>query len=479
MRRTKIVATVGPASSPEKRLRELVDAGVDVFRLNFSHGDHRSHQAVLERIRKVEADVGRPVAVLQDLCGPKIRLGLIPGGAVELVPGRELVLIPGLEKSDDPDRLGVSLPRLAEDARPGQRVLIDDGLIELKVVEVSREKNEVRCEVVHGGTAKDRKGVNLPDTDLTLQSFTEKDRVDLAWGLKNGVDFVALSFVRHEDDVKAVRELCAAVADPPQVIAKIERPEAVKRLREVVTAFDGVMVARGDLSVELPLWLVPAIQKKIIRTAIELDRFVITATQMLDSMQENPRPTRAEASDVANAIFDGTDAVMLSGETASGKFPVEAVKVMARIAVEADHETTLQTRLHSQVDLTTFCDAICGGALSVAEALSAKLLVTFTRTGRTARLMSRWQPKIPILGVTTERSTQRKMCLYRGVAPVCVKENERSEALVAEAEEAIARLALAQQGDIAVYVGGTELAAQGNINSLKVRRVGDAGDALA
>lgn len=479
MRKTKIVATVGPASSPEKRLRELFEAGVDVFRLNFSHGDHRSHQAILDRIRKVEAEVGRPVGILQDLCGPKIRLGLIPGGAVELNQGRVLDLIPGLEKSDDPNRLGVSLPRLAEDAQPGQRVLIDDGLIELKVLEVSREENRVRCEVINGGTAKDRKGVNLPDTALTLQSFTEKDRRDLEWGIKNNVDFVALSFVRHEDDVKDVRSMCAGMPSPPQVIAKIERPEAVKRLREVVGAFDGVMVARGDLSVELPLWLVPAIQKRIIRTAIELDRFVITATQMLDSMQENPRPTRAEASDVANAIFDGTDAVMLSGETASGKHPVEAVKVMARIAVEADMENELHLHLPSQIDLTSFCDAICGGALKVAQALSASVLVTFTNSGRTARLMSRWQPEIPILGVTTQDAPLRKMCLYRGVVPVQVANTERSETLVAEAEAAIVRLQLAKKGDIAIYIGGTELTAQGNINSLKVRRVGDAAETLS
>ena len=474
MRKTKIVATIGPASSPEKRLRELFEAGVDVFRLNFSHGDHRSHGAILERIRKVEAETGRPVAVLQDLCGPKIRLGLLPPGGVELAPGREVTLIPGLDRSTDPSRLGVSLPRLAEDAKAGERVLIDDGLIELKITSVSREKNEVKAEVVHGGLAKDKKGVNFPDTTLSLQSFTEKDRADLAWGLAHGVDFVALSFVRHEDDVLEVREMCKGVANPPMVIAKVERPEAVRRLREVVAAFDGVMVARGDLAVEMPLWLVPAIQKRIIRTAIELDRLVITATQMLDSMQENPRPTRAEVSDVANAIFDGTDAVMLSGETASGKFPVETVKVMSRIAVEADHETDLQHRLPSQIDLTSFCDAICGGGLKIAESLGARILVTFTRTGRTARLMSRWQPKIPILGVTTEHPTLRKMCLVRGVVPVLVEETDRSEKLVAGAEAEIMRRSLGQKGDIAIYVGGAELTAQGNINSLKVRRIGDA-----
>jgi len=473
-RKTKIVATIGPACSPAKPLRKLIEAGVDVCRLNFSHGDHRSHTQVLSRIRRVEQELGRPIAVLQDLCGPKIRTSKLPGGKVELEAGRELELVAGLEASRDPGQVGISLDRLADDAAAGQRVLIDDGLIELEVVAVGRSSRSLRCRVVHGGTIKERKGVNLPDTALNLPSFTEKDRRDFEWGLAHDVDYVALSFVRHEDDVRPLRDMIEASDAAPKVIAKIERPEAVRRLEQVVDAFDGVMVARGDLSVELPLYEVPAIQKEIIRLAILHDRPVITATQMLDSMQDNPRPTRAEASDVANAIYDGTDAVMLSGETATGRYPVEAVNVMSRIAVAADRQTDLEEheRKESYVDKSTFCDAICGGALKIAESLAARVLVAFTRTGRTALFMSKWQPKVPILGVTTEEGALRRMCLYRGVTPIKVAESEGSEALVAEAEAELVRLGLAAADDIAIYVGGANLTARGNINSLKVRRIG-------
>jgi pyruvate kinase len=476
-RKTKIVATIGPSSSAEKRLRTLIEVGVDVCRLNFSHGTHQHHSEVLARIRKIEADLGKPVAVLQDLCGPKIRTSKLPGGKVELIRGRSVDLVAGLEESDDPGRVGVSLDGLADDVKVGQRVLMDDGLLELVITSTDPAAGVVRCEVVHGGTLKDRKGVNLPDTELSLPSMTDKDREDLAWGVANEVDYVALSFVRHEDDVLGVREMIKDMPFPPRVIAKLEKPEAIKRLKPIMEAFDAVMVARGDLSVEMPLHEVPSIQKEIIRTAILLDKPVITATQMLDSMQDNPRPTRAEASDVANAIYDGTDAVMLSGETAAGQFPVEAVRTMHQIAVVADHDSdNLGSREHeSRVDLSSFCDAMCGGGLSVARSLGAKAIVCFTNTGRTALFMSKWQPKVPVLGVSTDPRALRRMCLYRGVEPILVQESDRSEVLVSEAETEMARRNIARTGDIVVYVGGSNLTAKGNINSLKVRRIGDAG----
>ncbi|MEZ6185031.1 MAG: pyruvate kinase [Planctomycetota bacterium] len=468
-----------PPSAPRpgaRTCRRLFAAGVNVFRLNFSHGDHATHTETLERIRKVEAEFDRPVAVLQDLCGPKIRTSKLPGGEIALHAGDQVRLVAGLDESHDPAVIGISLPRLADDATEGDRVLIDDGLIELRVLgRVGGDS--LSCEVVHGGLLRERKGVNLPDTGLSLTSFTEKDRNDLAWGIEHEVDFVAMSFVRHENDVRPLRELTAHMKNPPKLIAKIERPEAVERLREIVLAFDAVMVARGDLSVELPLYEVPVIQKRIIRLAALLDKPVITATQMLDSMQENPRPTRAEASDVANAIFDGTDAVMLSGETATGNYPEQAVRVMSQIAAYADSDTNQPeyNPLPSEVDQTSFADAMCGGAIRVAEHLNARCLVCFTKTGRTARFMSKWQPKIPVFGVSDEMSALRRMCLYRGINPILVASSERSEELVAQAEAEIIRRGWARQGELAIYVGGSNLTAKGNINSLKARRVGEAG----
>lgn len=476
--KTKIVATIGPASAPEKRMRALFEAGVNVCRLNFSHGTHEDHLQILERIRRVSDDLGLPIAVLQDLCGPKIRTSRLPGREVRLAPGQLVTLVAGLEESDDPSRIGVSVDRLAEEAQPEQRILLDDGLMEMEVVSTNPAEKTLTCRVIYGGTLKERKGVNLPDTKLSVPSFTEKDRRDLAWGLEHGVDYVAMSFVRHEDDVLPLREMMKGMADPPRVIAKIEKPEALLRLEQIVQAFDGVMVARGDLAIETPLYKVPALQKKIIRLANQHDRLVITATQMLDSMQENPRPTRAEVSDVANAIYDGTDAVMLSGETASGKFPVEAVRTMRMIADYADQDAEEREgslRHESELDISSWSDSICHGAVRIALDLKARVLVTFTMTGRTALFMTKYHPSIPIVGVTTEPRTVRRMALYRGVVPVLVNKTERSEELVAEAEAEIARRGLAQPGDLAVYVGGSNLTARGNINSCKVRRIGDAG----
>lgn len=474
-RKTKIVATIGPACSAMKPLRKVIEAGVDVCRLNFSHGTHAQHLEVLERIRQIEAELKRPVAVLQDLCGPKIRVTDLPGGAVELVEGQEVKVVAGLAESKDPKVIGASLENLATHAAPGHRLLFDDGLIELTVLEVDQLERTLTCRVVFGGVLKKRKGLNLPDTRLDVPSLTEKDRRDLLWGLEHGVDYVALSFVRHEDDATALRDMARGLDHPPRLIAKIEKPEAVERLEAIVKTFDGVMVARGDLSVEIPLWDVPEVQKEIIRTANLHDRIVITATQMLDSMQERPRPTRAEVSDVANAIYDGTDAVMLSGETASGQFPVEAVKVMCRIARAADGHADRQygSRRHeSLVDTTTFCDPICGGAITVARELDPCCLVAFTSTGKTALYMSKYHPTKPVIGATADPHTLRRMALYRGVIPIPLDmSSDRSEAIVMQAERAIKELGLGQVGDVVVLVGGEHLGTKGNVNSLKVRRL--------
>lgn len=474
--KTKIVATIGPSSSALKPLRQVIEAGVDVCRLNFSHGTHQAHFEVLERIRQVEKDLGRPVAVLQDLCGPKIRTTDLPGGAIDLVEGQRVRVVAGLAVSTDPNVIGASLDNLTVHAEPGHRLLLDDGLIELKILHVIQGEKALECEVVYGGLLKKRKGINLPDTRVDVPSLTDKDREDLLWGLKHGVDYVALSFVRHEDDAIQLRHLMSDMPSPPKVIAKIEKPEAVERLEQIVKAFDGVMVARGDLSVEIPLWEVPAVQKEIIRQANLHDKLSITATQMLDSMQERPRPTRAEVSDVANAIYDGTDAVMLSGETASGKYAVESVRVMGRIALAADSDADRQygSRRHeSLVDTRTFCDSICGGAIATARELNPCCLVTFTSTGKTALYMSKYHPTVPVVGATTDPRTYRRMALYRGVIPVLLAEGERSEDYVRHADHKIRELDLGQTGDIVIYVGGTNLGTEGNVNSLKVRRLGD------
>ncbi|HZV00823.1 MAG TPA: pyruvate kinase, partial [Planctomycetota bacterium] len=287
IRQTKIVATIGPASSDESMLRELLKAGVNVCRLNFSHGTHEDHEKVLERVRRLEVELGRPVAVLQDLCGPKIRTGKLPNGQVELVAGQEITLVAGDDKLPaDAARIGASYEDLASDASPGERVLLDDGLIELVVLSTNAAKREVRCRVIYGGTLKERKGINLPETKLRMPSVTAKDREDLAWGLEHGVDYVALSFIRHEDDLAEVRDATKKVRNPPRIISKMEKPQAVARMEQIIEASDGIMVARGDLGVEMPVYEVPAIQKRLIREAILRDRFVITATQMLESMTQ-------------------------------------------------------------------------------------------------------------------------------------------------------------------------------------------------
>ncbi|MBL4846871.1 MAG: pyruvate kinase [Planctomycetes bacterium] len=472
--KTKIVATIGPACSAMKPLRTVIEAGIDVCRLNFSHGNHEGHLEVLNRIRQIEAEIGRPIAVLQDLCGPKIRTTELPGGAIDLIEGQRVKVVAGLAESTDPNVIGASLESLTTHAEPGHRILLDDGLIELKMLEVDHGNLTVECEVVYGGLLKKRKGINLPDTRLDVPSMTPKDHRDLLWGLENNVDYIALSFVRHEDDVLQLRKAAEGLDSPPKLIAKIEKPEAVERLEQIVKAFDGVMVARGDLSVETPLWNVPALQKEIIRQANLHDRISITATQMLDSMQDRPRPTRAEVSDVANAIYDGTDAIMLSGETASGHYPVESVEVMRRIAQAADGHADRQygSRRHeSLVNVDTFCDSICGGAIATAKELNPCCIVTFTSTGKTALYMSKYHPTVPVVGATTDPRTYRRMALYRGVMPIQVEVNERSENLVHQVEAEIRRLGLGEPGDIVIYVGGTNLGTKGNINSLKVRRL--------
>jgi pyruvate kinase len=474
-RQTKLVATLGPASSSEETLAALIAAGVNVCRLNFSHGTHDSHRELIERIRRLSDEADRPVAILQDLCGPKIRVSKLPGdAALTLEAGQQVQLREHHDSSElPPGVIGVSLEGIADDVERGEPILLDDGALEFVVRESSKAKKTVTCQVIHGGVLKPNKGVNFPRTRLRVPSLTEKDKADLAFGLKMRVDFIALSFVRHENDINDLRARVTEAGLDAKLIAKIEKGEAVERSQQIIRASDGIMVARGDLGVEFPIYEVPAIQKRLIREAVMLDRFVITATQMLETMTHNPRPTRAEVSDVANAIYDGTDAVMLSGETAAGRYPIRTVEMMARIARRTDEEIAkgLGAKLTTDLDQTTFADALCHSAYTLACDAGAQLVVAYTGTGRTPLFMSRYRPSPTIIGATDNERVYRRLALIRGVEPLLIPDASTVRELTSVTEAAMVARGLARPGDLTIHVGGENLAARSNINSVRIRRL--------
>ena len=419
MRRTKIVATIGPASRERKVLESLAQAGIDVVRLNFSHGEHQEHLAVMQSVREIAARLGRPIAILQDLSGPKIRTGRLEDDKpVELRKGERITITTDESIEGTARLISTTYDPLPRDVSPGDRILLDDGNLELRVIKASLQ--EVECEVVDGGWLKSNKGMNLPGVKLSTPALTEKDRRDLAFGVKNGVDYVALSFVRQAADVSECKALIKSLGGTCPVIAKIEKREAIDDLAAILEAADGVMVARGDLGVELSTEEVPTLQKRIIEMANGAGKVVITATQMLESMIENPRPTRAEASDVANAILDGTDGIMLSAETASGRYPVEAVATMARIALYTE-EHYGAFRPPASVSIQCASDvasSLARVARTVAEELGCKLIVAFTESGTTAHLVSTYRPRPPIAAITPNADTYRRLALWWGVIPV-------------------------------------------------------------
>ncbi len=419
MERTKIVATLGPSCDSPEMITKLIQNGVDVFRLNFSHGNHKSHAEYIKRIRQISDQFESPVAIMMDLQGPKIRTGpLVDGQPVTLLPEQPFVIttrpVPG-----DRRCVGTSWPTLPNDVTSGDRILVSDGLIELRVEKVL--DSDIHCTVTTGGILSERQGINLPGVTLTAPALTAKDKDDLVFGLKQGVDYVALSFVRCPEDVLELKSIAAEMNLHPPVIAKIERPEAIDRFPEILDVSDGIMVARGDLGVEILPEKVPLVQKQIIAAANQAGKPVITATQMLDSMIRNPRPTRAETSDVANAIIDGSDAVMLSGETATGKYPLESVRMMARIApvVETGVSRGDQIKLPgwniSAVD--DQADAIADAACSLAEKQAFRAIVVMTRSGDSARYISRRRPAIPIYALTPNKDVYRHLALVWGVKP--------------------------------------------------------------
>jgi len=477
MRRTKIVATVGPASRSPQKLEQLVQAGVNVFRLNFSHGSHEEHLAVITSVREIAARLKKPVALLQDLSGPKIRTGKVREGA-ELVNGGRIAITTEPLVEGDASLISTTYEALPGDVKPGDRVLLDDGNLELRVVRSSGTR--VECEVVDGGPLRSNKGINLPGVALSTPALTEKDRRDLAFGVQHGVDFLALSFVRQAQDLEQARELVRAMGAHTSLIAKIEKPQALDNLDDILAAADGVMVARGDLGVELGTENVPIAQKRIIAAANNAGRVVITATQMLESMIDNPRPTRAEASDVANAILDGTDAVMLSGESAVGKFPVETVETMARIALftEEHGASSIRRRDSRRSDQprgpeapgTPITRSLTRVAVSVAEELECKLILAFTESGITARLLAMHRPRVPVVAVTPSEQVYRQLTLSWGVVPVRADLAGSTDDLLTIGEQQLRARGIVESGDTILMLSGHSAAAAAT-NMLRVHTV--------
>jgi len=467
MRKTKIVCTIGPASRSQEQIEALIRAGMDVARLNFSHGTREEHARVALAVRAAGARLGRPVAILQDLCGPKIRTGTLQNGTeVKLADGAGIT-ITTLPVTGNAERISTGYARLCSDVRPGDRILLADGLMELEVL--ATEATEVRCRIVHGGMLGEHKGMNLPGVALSAPAVTPKDIADLACGIELGVDYVAVSFVRRAADLLEVKRLFREHQADIPVIAKIEKPEAVENLDAILDVCEGVMVARGDLGVEVRPEKVPILQKRIIEAANRHGALVITATQMLESMISNPRPTRAEASDVANAILDGTDAVMLSAETSVGRYPVETVLMMGAIALEAEASGRgCPVAGHGQ---RSYPHAIAHAACSIAGDLELKAICAFTQSGYTARLVSKERPSAPILAFTHDRSVYNRTALYWGVAPLMVDFVEGTDELFGCVERELVRSHLAAEGDTVVVLGGMPVAVKGATNFLKVHRV--------
>ena len=472
-RRAKIVATLGPACSTEAIFSELVRAGLDVARLNFSHGSHEQKKQLIQMVRKVSKAEGKPICILGDLQGPKIRTGKLKDHIpVQLLAGKRLTITPG-DMIGTAAHIGTGFLTLAENLEPGSRILLSDGLIELIVHQVRGE--DVICDILNGGMLGENKGINLPGIPVRVPSLTEKDEEDLEFALKNDVDTIAVSFVRTADDVRHVKNRVTALKSDAWVIAKLEKPQAVEHLDSILEIADCIMVARGDLGVEVPPEKVPAIQKHIIRRAAEFRKPVITATQMLESMIENPRPTRAEASDVANAVYDGTDAVMLSAETAAGKYPVQAVAMMAKIITETEQQMRMDipppSRRYTRVRLSV-AETICECMAHSAEDLDVAAIAIFTESGSTVRMLSKYRPEPPIYALSPfERVINRSMLLW-GTYPILCTRFRDTDKLVNMAEDILCDAGFVQENQVLGIVGGTRTKS-GATNFMRLHMVGD------
>lgn len=470
-RKTKIVATIGPASSSPKMLQRLMQSGVDIIRLNFSHGENSEKHELIECIREVSGRLGRDVGILADLQGPKIRTGKMRDNAMHLTRGEE-VTITTADILGEHGLIPTIYRDLPRDVRPGSRILLDDGLLELKVLSVVGD--DVLCSVVTGGILKNNKGINLPGVKVSAPSLTEKDLVDLQFCLKEQIDYIALSFVRTAEDVEELKRIISASGRQIPIVAKIEKPEALRNFNKILKVTDAVMVARGDLGVEVQPEKVPVYQKKIIEACNRAGKPVITATQMLDSMIKNPRPTRAETSDVANAIIDGTDAVMLSAETASGDYPQEAVETMVRIALEVEQSGFMRRTEHGSDLSRGVAQAVAESACSAAGTLKAKAIVVFTQSGSTAALISCFRPQTPIIAFTSSSDIRRRLALFWGVHSTEVGIMENTDQQIFEVEKRLLASGF-RKGDRVVIIMGTPIETRGSTNLMKVHTLGTHG----
>lgn len=470
MRKTKIICTLGPSTEDDQILKDLMVNGMDVARLNFSHGNHESHQKVINRIKNLRKTLDLPVAILLDTGGPEIRLGNFAEGSVVLVDGQNFTLKTE-EVSGDSHGISITYKNLYKDVTIGNHILIDDGLVEMEVQEISG--TDIVCKVIHGGKVSDHKGVNVPNVELTMPYINEKDKKDIAFGVENQVDYIAASFVRSAKDIQELRSLLHELhGEHIKIISKIENRQGVDNLEEILELSDGIMVARGDLGVEIPIREIPSIQKKMINKIYHSGKIAITATQMLDSMMKNPRPTRAETTDVANAIYDGTSAIMLSGETAAGLYPVEALKTMVEIAEYTESDINYDKRFRNldklQISSTTVTDAISHATCMTAIDVDARAIITVTKSGRTARMISRYRPKCPILGATPDEHTYYQLSLSWGVKPMMMKEETNSDKLLSSALLLAREQGLLKEEELAVITAGLPLGVSGNTNLLRV-----------
>ncbi|MEO7276399.1 MAG: pyruvate kinase [Sphingomicrobium sp.] len=466
-RKVKILATLGPASSDARMIRKLMVAGADAFRINMSHGDHKQKAKLVTAIRALEKEFHRPTTILFDLQGPKLRVGHFDDGRVTLEKGRRFIFDQG-DKAGDSNRVQLPHPELFEAVRPGASILIDDGKIRLRVVEA--DHNQIVTEVIVGGAVSDNKGVNVPDVVVPIPALTDKDRADLAFALEQRTDWIALSFVQRPEDVAEARSL---IGDRASLLAKIEKPAAIDRLHDIVALSDAVMVARGDLGVELPPEQVPPLQNKIVACARQFGKPVVVATQMLESMITSPTPTRAEVSDVATAIYDGADAVMLSAESAAGQYPLESVQMMDRIANSVERDPSYQARIHftqTRLEPTT-ADALAGSARHIASTVSATAMVCYTGSGATARRIARERPPVPILAMTASLHTSRRLGLLWGVYAVHTRDVASFEEMVEKGKRMVLRHRIASGGDRILLMAGIPFGTAGSTNVLHVVRL--------
>lgn len=471
MRKTKIVCTIGPATDDENVLREMMQSGMDVARFNFSHSDHEVHRKRFEVITRLRDELGLNVATLMDTKGPEIRLRDFKDHKPVTINDGDIFTLTTREVEGDETICSITFPKLPKDVKPGTRILINDGVIELKVASV--DPTDIKCEVIHGGLLSDHKGINVPGVKLSMPYISDADMSDLEFGAKMGFDFIAASFVRTGADVMYLRKFTQSLGwFNPRIIAKIENAEGVENIDEILEAADGIMVARGDMGVEIPFEKIPAIQKELIHKAYNAGKQVITATQMLESMIQNPKPTRAEITDVANAIYDGTSAIMLSGETAAGKFPLDAVRTMALIAETTEKDIDYIGRFRKREDTgkPSITDAISHATVTTAHDLNAAAILTVTKSGATARILSKYRPDCPIIGLTTDDVTCHQMNMSWGILPGIIEEMDNTDALISRAIEVSLEKGYLQKGDLVVITAGVPLGMSGTTNLLKVER---------